>query len=184
MYENEITVKVDLSFEELVLLLENKGFKKKEEYVVNDLYLVDKNVDLSIDSLEVLKRCVLARNIGNFKFTLTYKHKEYDELENIISQSKTEVEVKDINASIAFMKCIGYKELIKIKDIIAVYEKDDLQLAVERVNDSYLFIEIEENEAIHGIENLISKLNAIGIPYDDSNYFVKKAKIIFEEQYR
>ena len=42
----------------------------------------------------------------------------------------------------------------------------------------------EENEKYNTIEKMINALESTGINYDKSNYFVKKAKIIFEEKYR
>lgn len=65
-----------------------------------------------------------------------------------------------------------------------VYEKDRLQICVENVNDKYLFVEIEENEKYNTIPKMIYALDSTKIKYDKSNYFVKKAKIIFEEKYR
>ena len=59
-----------------------------------------------------------------------------------------------------------------------------MQICVEDVNDKYLFIEIEENEKYNTIEKMINALESTGINYDKNNYFVKKAKIIFEEKYR
>lgn len=42
-YENEITVEVDTNLENLINILEERGFKLKEEYDLNDIYLINKN---------------------------------------------------------------------------------------------------------------------------------------------
>lgn len=108
-----------------------------------------------------------------------YKYKEYDDSENIIKQGKSKVQVISKEDAKSFLKIIDYKELIRIVDHIEVYEKNGLQICVEEVNDKYLFIEIEESEKYNTIEKMIDALENTGINYDKSNYFVKKAKIIF-----
>ena len=42
-YENEITVEVNISLDDLIKILEENGFKLKEEYDLNDIYLINKN---------------------------------------------------------------------------------------------------------------------------------------------
>ena len=41
-YENEITVEVNTTLEDLISILENNGFKLKETYDLNDIYLINK----------------------------------------------------------------------------------------------------------------------------------------------
>ena len=43
-YENEITVEVDTNLENLINILEERGFKLKEEYDLNDIYLMIKRM--------------------------------------------------------------------------------------------------------------------------------------------
>ena len=56
-YENEITVEVDTNLENLINILEERGFKLKEEYDLNDIYLINKN-DKENDYLSMLNKCV------------------------------------------------------------------------------------------------------------------------------
>lgn len=182
--ENEITVTVNMTYEELIVFLIKKGFKEVSDFTLEDIYLVEGNCDLKGKTLDILKKCVLVRNRDNNYFSLVYKYKEYDDNENIISQRKSSVNIDNINDGINYMKAIGYKELIKVFDQVNEYEKDGLNIYIERVNNKYLFIEIEANKKNNTIKKLINVLDKTGIDYDKSNYFVKKAKIIFEEEYR
>ena len=59
-YENEITVEVDTTLENLISILENRGFKLKEAYDLNDIYLINK-LDKKCDYLSMLNNCVLIR---------------------------------------------------------------------------------------------------------------------------
>ena len=82
------------------------------------------------------------------------------------------------------VKCLGYdRELIRIDDHIVVYEKDGLELAIEYVNDKYLFIEVEANQKYDTIDKMKNALEEVGIEYDKSNYFQKKALLIFKDKY-
>jgi len=183
-FEKEITVSINTSKKDLINFLDNNNYKKIDSYIVDDIYYVANDIDLDINPLEVLKKCILVRSIDNKDHYLMYKYKEYDENENIINQGKSKVQVTNKKDANTFLKTIGYKELIHIIDYIDVYEKDGLQICVQEVNQKYLFIEIEENNKYDTIEKMIEALDNTKIDYDKSNYFVKKAKIIFEEKYR
>lgn len=183
-FEKEITVSINVSKNELITFLNINNYKKIDNYIVDDIYYVPNDVDLASNSLEVLKKSILVRSIDDKKHYLMYKYKEYDENENIIKQGKSKVQVINKDDAKSFLKTIEYKELIKIIDHIDVYEKDGLQICVEDVNDKYLFIEVEENDKYNTIEKMMEALKNTKIDYDKSNYFVKKAKIIFEEKYR
>ena len=186
----EITVKVNLTKQELIDLLINKQYKKIDNYIMNDIYFVKKDTDLSQNSLNLFKNYILIRDLNELTFPeqnkiqYTHKTKEYDDKENIISESKTSVEIKNKEEGIKFLNSLNYQELIKITDLIEVYQKDNFKICLQYVNDKYLFIEIESNDKYPTIDSLIEELNKTNIPYDKSNYFVKKAQIIFEEQYK
>lgn len=66
--EMEITVKVTTDYETLKNVLEKKGFSIKEEYELNDIYMIEKNISLrELSKLEVLKKCILVRDIIGVK---------------------------------------------------------------------------------------------------------------------
>ena len=186
----EITVKVNLTKQELIDLLINEQYKKIDKYIMNDIYFVKKDTDLSQNSLNLFKNYILIRDLNELTFPeqnkiqYTHKTKEYDDKENIISESKTSVEIKNKEEGIKFLNSLNYQELIKITDLIEVYQKDNFKICLQYVNDKYLFIEIESNDKYPTIDSLIEELDKTNIPYDKSNYFVKKAQIIFEEQYK
>lgn len=184
--ELEITVKVDCSYEQLHKKLLENNFKIKEKYQVNDIYMVDNTLDIStLKPLEVLKRCILVRDIVGIQKELLYKYKKYDEQENIIEQGKVKCPILDINKAVEFMQSINYKTLFKIFDNSIVYCNDDIELAVQLVNDQYIFIEMENkaehiNREFHSINEMINAINKYDLPFKRDNYFVKKAEIILK----
>lgn len=60
-YENEVTVIVTDTKDELVSKLHNNEFKLKEEYCVNDIYFSKDNK--SLNNNEFIKDCILIREI-------------------------------------------------------------------------------------------------------------------------
>lgn len=181
-YEKEITVLVLSSLESLVNILEKLNFELIKEYEMNDIYMVDKRVDLSTtSSLDILKNCILVRNVSNKKLELLYKRKKYDNLENIIEESKIICPISDVEKAIDFMEAINYEKLITVNNKSKIYKKSDLEIAVQYINEKFVTIEVERENG-EDIEDLIKKINNSNIPFDKSSYFVKKAEIVLMEK--
>lgn len=184
--ENEITVLVNCTYDELHQKLTDKGFDVKEKYQLNDIYMIDKNIDItSMKKLEVLKKCILVRDVVNFSKMLVYKYKKYDDNGDILEQGKVECPITDIDKAVNFMESINYKELFRIYDEIIVYANDKTELAVQLVNNEYIFIELEDkcnyiDRKYNSIDEMKEDLDSYNLPYNRDNYFVKKAEIMLE----
>ena len=187
-YENEITVQVTCSYEELHNLLIKKGFKIIKKYTIIDEYLISKDYDLrNKNYLDILKECVIVRYIENIVKELLYKYKEYSNNGDIIKQAKVSCKVNDIKEASNFMKTIGYKELIHIQNNSVVYTNDKIEFAVQLVNDKYIFIELEDkseylNKTYSSIEEMKEEINLYNLPIVKDKYFAKKAAIILEDE--
>lgn len=189
-YENEITVEIDTSLEELVSILESKGFKLREEYDLNDIYLINKN-DKKGDYLSMLNKCVLIRHIiEKDKETkmLTYKYKEYNDKKEITKQGKVKVKIDDIDNSKLLFEKLGFEELLRINDHMLVYASDKDEFVIQNVNGKHIYIEIEDkcnyaNRFYNSIDEMKSVIIDNSIPIKDDNYFVKKAEIELQETY-
>ena len=187
-YENEITVQVTCSYEELHNLLIKQGFKIIKKYTIIDEYLISKDYDLrNKNYLDILKECVIVRYIENIVKELLYKYKEYSNNGDIIKQAKVSCKVNDIKEASNFMKTIGYKELIHIQNNSVVYTNDKIEFAVQLVNDKYIFIELEDkseylNKTYSSIEEMKEEINLYNLPIVKDKYFAKKAAIILEDK--
>ena len=189
-YENEITVEVDTSLEKLISILESKGFKLKETYDLNDIYLINRN-DKKGDYLSMLNKCGLIRDIieenEEIKM-LTYKYKEYNRNKEITKQGKVKVKIDDINNSKLLFEKLGFEELIRINDHMMVYATDKDELVIQCVNNKHIYIEIEDecryaDRLYNSIEEMKNVVIDNNIPIKDNNYFVKKAEIELQEIY-
>lgn len=189
-YENEITVEVNTNMNDLIKILESKGFKLKEAYNLNDIYLINKK-DKNNDYLSMLNKCVLIRHIiedNKEHKLLTYKYKEYNKNKEITKQEKINVKVDDIDNSKLLLEKLGFEELIKIYDKLYVYATDRDELVVQSVNNKHIYIEIEDKcHYANRIYNSVDEMKAViidnSIPIKTNNYFVKKAEIELQEMY-
>ena len=75
--DNEITVLVTSNYEKLHNKLLENNFGIKEEYELNDTYMINKKTDVSnCNILDLLKQCILVRDIVGIKKELLYKYKK------------------------------------------------------------------------------------------------------------
>lgn len=189
-YENEITVKVNTTYDKLHDILLKNNFIIKEEYTVKDTYMINKEINITkLNDLEVLKKCILVRDVVDIEKSLVYKNKEYDSEGNIIKQSKIKCPILDIDKGIKFMEEINYIKLFNIIDKCIVYVNNDNELVVELVNDKYVLIELESNPEYINKKytcylDMINELNSYNLPIDKTNYFVKKAVLVLNDTVR
>lgn len=185
--ETEISVLVKTDYEKLQKELKENNFLLKEEYVVNDIYMIDENVNISnMSYLDILKKCILVRDIVGFEKVLLYKYKKYAENGDILEQGKVRCPITDVDKAVKFMETIHYKRLFDISDKCIVYANDKSELVVQLVNDKYIFIEMEStgdyiDREYRNVEEMKSDLLSYNLSIDESNFFVKKAEITLKE---
>ena len=177
---NEITVKLKCSIENFCEILQNKKFKLVEKYLLNDTYFIPKNLNISkLIPREILSNAVLLRDINDYMLN-TKICKQINEDGIILNQENIDCDIVSIEQGQKFIKSIGYKELMNIKENDTVYEKDSLKIAIKDVINGDNLIEVEtvdNNIELNTIEKIISKINELNIPIYTNDYFIKKAEI-------
>ena len=190
--ENEITIRILCSKEELIKHLEEKGLKKGRRFRLDDHYLIPKK--LKIEELtvrEILSKAVIIRNIdndGKIVNKITFKNKNINEKGEIVSQTVTSCEVMDYTEGIRFFEELGYYEIMNIIEDDIIYYNDKIELAIKDIENGDLLIETETNKSITTIEELKKIIEKLEIPFEKDNYFVKKAEerlrgILAEKKY-
>lgn len=185
--ETEITVLIKTDYNQLKRELEQNNFEIKEEYEINDVYLINKNINIeNMNNLDILKKCVLVRNVVDIEKKLLYKYKECDINGDIITQGKVECPVTNISKALEFMEAINYKKLFNIFDKCIVFANEKTELTVQIVNNKYVFIEIESKckhikRKYKSIEEIKKDISGYNLSIDKSNFFVKKAEMILKE---
>lgn len=185
IYENEITVEVDCNLNELNTILNRENFKVICEYEVKDIYMIEKNNINFNDKLEMLKHCVLIRNIidENDLKILTYKYKEYDDNGDIKKQGKVSCEIDSIEKMEEILKMVNFDDLIRIDDHVVVYSNGVDEFAVEFVNGKHIYIEVEQNNKYLSIDEMKDVFSKYNIPVKGKDFFVKKALVELKERY-
>ena len=180
--ENEITIKVICSKNELLDFLTNQGFKPGEKFSLDDYYYIPISLDIeNMTVREILSNAIILRYITEEKGItqkITYKIKNFSSNGDIIDQRAINCEVKDIEDAKKLFEAIGYYEIMNIKEDDIVYCKDGFGLAIKFIKNSDILIEIEtepntEWDTIEKIKAIVSKMN---LPIEKGNYFVKKAE--------
>lgn len=181
--ENEITVKVECSKDELLKCLKDKGFKKVRMFSLDDYFYIPKNLDIkNMTTRDIIAKAVIIRYIvseNKISQKITYKIKEIADNGDIISQKAINCEVFDINEAKKLFKSLGYYQIMNIKENDEVYSKNGFELAIKYIEkgDILLEVETEENTAWDTIDKIKIKISKINIPIKKDDFFVKKAEI-------
>ena len=142
---NEITVKIKGTIEEVENILNKKNFKIVDEFSLDDTFFIPNDLDLKKLSIrEIISKSVIARVVKRKEKlvqTLTIKKKEFDENGNIIKQEKSEIDVLNIEDTKKFMKVLGYKPLMNIKENDITYEKNGFKISIKNIENGDKLIE-------------------------------------------
>ena len=177
--ENEITVKIKGSLENLYKKLEEKSLKITNKFSIDDTYFVPETLNLEqMKTREILSKAILVRKFVGKRTTqkITFKIKKFAENGNILSQEVVNCDVLEIEEAKQLLKAIGYREIMNIKEDDEEYEKDGFQLTVKDIKNGDNLIEVETNNSYNTIEKLIQEINELEIPIYKDNYFVKKSR--------
>ena len=178
--ENEITIRILCSKEELIKCLEEKGLKKGRKFRLNDHYLIPKILRVEeLTGREILSKAVIIRNIdndGKKVNKITFKKKNINEKGEIVSQTATSCEVFDYTEGIRLFEELGYYEIMNIIEDDIIYYNDKIELAIKDVYNGDLLMEIETNNNTTTIEELKEIIESLEISFEKENYFVKKAE--------
>lgn len=157
MAETEITVQV---FEDLMTTcnkLENLGFEKTRKFVIKDWYF-SKYSDKELNNLgygKAISSSVLVREIvgKNNEKVLCYKAKIIDDDGNVVSEEKIATEIEDVDKTILLLNLAGLNMWEEVKNKTIIYKKDNIEFALQDVENLGVFIEMEESDEMKSLTN-------------------------------
>ena len=179
---NEVTIKVIDTKEDLIKILINKGFKKGRKFLLDDYYFIPNNIDINkMSTREILAKAVIIRDITDedkASKKITFKRKNIDEKGNILNQDSINCDIDNIEDAKRLFKAIGYSEIMNIKENDIIYYKNNFELALKFVENGDFLIEIEteENTEWNTIDKIIEIVEELNLPIEKGNYFIKKAE--------
>lgn len=190
MREVELTIQVLEDYDEIIRKIENQSYKLVEKYYMKDYYMIHKSINLNIDNYDILKKCILIRNIvdDNPKNYLIYKDKSYDVNGKIVSQNKIKAKIESVEDVKKILESVDHITLFEIENYSTVYKKDDTEIVIQKITDpSGIYIEIEatEEELLNNNDEEVKdilkiKLNTLELE-TTGDYEVKKALIALEK---
>ena len=197
MKQIEITVRLNENMQSAIRKLEMQGFKKIREGEIDDLYMTSKLNELKKDNIQnILKKSVLLRNL---KFEnkeikkITYKNKEIDENENVISEEKTNLDCNDLEKAKDLFEHLEFEELIKVRYKIIVYSKDEVEYAFQDVENLGTLIEYENTEDFTGKSldeindtknNMYNEIKNTGVNLTDEMDVKKAYELILNKYFK
>ena len=180
MAETEITVQVFEEKDVVLKKLEDKGFKLSEHFFMRDYYFSKFGVDelKRMEYADIIKNSFLVRNVGDDVYIL-YKNKELDENNNVISENKTSIKIEDEYVAVDLFLNAGLNNWCSLVQEMYCFKKEDMEFAVQVIDDLGVFIEYEEDEIIahlkpeEKINVLLEKVKSLGLKIG-ADYSVKK----------
>ncbi len=149
MREVELTIQVLEDFNDVVKKIEEQGFALMEKYYMKDYYMIHKSIDLKTDNYNILKKCLLLRNIidDNPKMYLTYKDKTYNNKGEIISQRKINTKIDSIEDVKKMLEAVDYINLFEVENNSVKYKKDHVEITIQNITyPNGIYIEIEATD--------------------------------------
>lgn len=154
----EVTVEVLNSLDEVIDILNKKGFKLIEEWVLNDHYFskFSKNQLKNMNYTEIIDNSILLRlrEGKNIEQKIIYKKKEYDKQDNVINEEKTIVTVDNSENVKKIFSLSGIEEWCQIIDKNYLYKNETCEIDLQVVDGLGVFLELEEDDSMSGLSKL------------------------------
>ena len=178
----EICLKSTVSFEELKNIMFDIGFKVQEDFQMNDIYIINKDVDISLDNKDVIfKDNILVRETVGKKILLVNKIKKLDDNGVVIGERKVKCPIADSLSGYNFLCSIGYKKVFELKDHNLLVTNGVNEIYIQDVEGLGTYIEMEQKNLLlketngDSIDELVNTIKKYNLPLDYSNISVKKS---------
>ena len=182
MEEKEICLKSNVSFEDIKNIMFDIGFKVQEDFQMNDIYMINKDVDISLDNKDIIfKDNILVRETVGKRTLLVNKIKKLDDNGVVIGERKVKCPIADSLSGYNFLCSIGYKKVFELKDHNLLVTNGVNEIYIQDVERLGTYIEMEQKNLLlkntngDTIEELVNTIKKYNLPLDYSDISVKKA---------
>lgn len=182
MEEKEICLKSNVSFEEIKNIMFDIGFKVQEDFQMNDIYMINKDVDISLDNKDIIfKDNILVRETVGKRTLLVNKIKKLDDNGVVIGERKVKCPIADSLSGYNFLCSIGYKKVFELKNHNLLVTNGVNEIYIQDVEGLGTYIEMEQKNLLlkntngDTIEELVNTIKKYNLPLDYSDISVKKA---------
>ena len=167
----EICLKSTVSFEELKSIMFDIGFKVQEDFQMNDIYMINKVVDISLDNKDVIfKDNILVRETVGKKILLVNKIKELDDNGIVIGERSIKCPITDSKSGYKFLCSIGYKKAFELRDHNLLVTNGVNEIYIQDVEGLGTYIEMEQKNLLlketngDSIDELVNTIKKYNLP--------------------
>lgn len=188
--ELEICVRSLVPFETLYDDMVKKGFHVQEDFILNDIYMVKNDIEISLENEELIfSDYILIRETVGKKKMLVLKHKEIDDNGDIIKQKSVKCPITNIEKTYEFMKNLGYKKVFDISDHNILMSNGKNEIYIQNVQGIGSYVEMEQKnlllknnngKTLDEMKNILKEYN---LKIDINDYFVRKAYDVLKAKY-
>ena len=141
--ELQLTVQVNMSYEELDKILTEKGLSCVNKKYQHDLFMIKADEDLSgLADFEKLSRTIIIRDVENEFKGYIYKKSTFDVLTATLKKSSVKVDLIDLNQGYCFLEALGYKKYFALSQNLVEYANTTNKICVSIIKDLGVFVEI------------------------------------------
>lgn len=141
--ELQLTVQVNMSYEELDKVLTSKGLSRINQKYQHDLFMikVDENLE-GLADFEKLSKSIILRDVqGEFKGYI-YKKSTYDVLNATLKKSSIRVNLTDLDEGYHFLEALGYKKYFALSQDLIEYANATNKICVSVIKNLGVFVEV------------------------------------------
>lgn len=192
MQETEITVEVFDNIDSIDDVLKSQGYEICRVFDLYDYYYSKYSTEelKSMTYNEMIANSFLIRNVckDELKQLLTYKKKEFDKNNNVISEEKVNCNIDNVDNALKLFDLAGLNMWNKMLQHISVYKKGDIEFAVQHIDGLGTFIEYEEDATMTNlktpdekIEYMLNILKGVGLKIGE-DFSCKKVYMKFKKE--
>lgn len=177
----EITCEVFDDLEKIKSVLSDLGFKYVETFVLDDVYMYNKDSKEFFVKDGKISDTLIIRNVDDKDKVMICKKREYNCDGVEISTNKTDLKVEDSRACEKFLNSLGYERYLQMIDVNYMYENDKCTLYVQVINGLGTFLELEsklDGNAEKLFYDLIEYVKGFGLNIG-AKFDIRKAEMLY-----
>ena len=141
--ELQLTVQVNMTYEELSKHLLENGLKLINQKNQRDLFMIKSDLNVSeLADFEKLSSSIIIRDIpGEFKGYI-YKKSSFDVLNSKLTKSSISVDLVNLDQGYHFLEALGYKKFFALAQDLYEYANETNKICVSVIKNLGVFVEI------------------------------------------
>ncbi len=181
----EVTCQIYSNISDVKKALEDNNFKFVEDFILDDIYLYNKDTGQFAEVDGRIKDTLILRYVNEEEKEIICKKRKYNNEGLEIETEKRTLKIDDIRKAEDLLECLGYKSFLRMIDKNSKYENEEYIAFIQEVENLGTFLEIEskDNEnAETQFKKLIELVKAFGLEIG-TKFDIRKAELLYKKQH-